>query len=106
VTQNIRKIISFFLLATFLVATTPDYLLHLLAGHHDSVDCNSSSPEITEQHIHCAALLLVLPAFAHSSAEIPRDHTFLVTPLYLFCPSVEVPGFQATSPGRGPPSVV
>jgi len=105
VNQAFRKIISFFLLAIFLVATTPDDLIHLLAGHHDTVDSNSLIAAVSVRHIHCEALQLSLPSFSKTESTDLSVAVSFVASFYstILQPATHV--HYVVANGRAPPSV-
>ena len=65
----IRQITSWFLLATFLLATAPKELVHEIAGHEDAVDLFDADLQVGPLHLHCCSLQLSLPPFI-GSAEL------------------------------------
>jgi len=105
VSQPFRKIISSFLLAIFLVATTPDALLHLFANHHDTVDSNSTTTEVGIKHIHCEALQLSLPSFSKTeTTDLPAAISFVASFYSLILqPAAHI--HHVTANGRAPPCV-
>jgi len=105
VNQSFRKIISFFLLAIFLVATTPDDLIHLLAGHHDTIDSNSATTSISIKHIHCEALQLSLPAFSQSSSFHLSSVQLPVAQVYFGIETLTLPFISLSPSGRAPPAL-
>jgi len=105
VNQVFRKIISFFLLATFLVATTPDDLIHLLTNHHDTVDSNSPITAVSVKHIHCEALQLSLPSFSKTESTDLTAAIFFIASSYttILQPPARIHDVAAN--GRAPPCV-
>jgi len=105
VNQPFRKIISFFLLAVFLIASTPDALLHLLTDHHDTVDSNSATTSVGIRHIHCEALQLSLPAFSEPSLVHLSSSQLPASQLYFGVETVTLPFFLLSPSGRAPPAL-
>ena len=103
--QLFRKIISFFLLATFIVAATPDDLIHLLTRHHDTLDSNSPITAVSVKHIHCEALQLSLPAFSKTEGVELAAAISFVASFYsiILQPLARIHDVAAN--GRAPPCV-
>ena len=66
----IRKILSCFLLMTFLIASDTGHITHLFTDHHDSAECHYGDITVSSEHTHCLALQLSLPAFSGSTVPI------------------------------------
>jgi hypothetical protein len=103
VNQTFRKIISFFLLASFLVATTPDDLLHLFANHHDTVDSNSTTTAVSIKHIHCEALQLSLPSFSKTESTDLSAAVFFIASFYSIILEPAAHIHYVAANGRAPP---
>ncbi|MCY7409118.1 MAG: hypothetical protein LH473_02505 [Chitinophagales bacterium] len=101
-----KKIISHFLLVTFLVASTPHDLFHLLADHHDTFDSNTTPPSIDEQHIHCEALQLSLPPFNKSNHEVTKATFYVLAVINSTICLPAVPILYVAAKGRAPPGMV
>ena len=60
----LRKILSLFLLATFLFAITPCDIIHEFTDHKDSHDYYpGEGAMVSNHHLHCESLLLQLQTF-------------------------------------------
>jgi hypothetical protein len=77
----IKKTYSFILLAIFLFASTPDELIHALAGHRDTIDEQGNEILIGPHHTHCEALQLTLPSFNSSAHKLNLNEKQIFHPI-------------------------
>jgi hypothetical protein len=105
VKQSFRKIISLFLLAIFVIASTPDEWIHSFADHHDTIDSNSPVTAVSARHIHCEALQLSLPSFSCSTSFHFSALPLSATSLYFDVKTLTLPFFALSPSGRAPPAL-
>jgi hypothetical protein len=99
----IRKILSFFLLTAFLIASDPGHFTHQFTDHHDSTECHYGDITVSAKHIHCSVLQLSLPAFTGSTAPIICE-SFSFPSVLFFEAKIQIPEiFLLRASGRAPP---
>lgn len=101
----VRQITSWFLLATFLFAAAPQELIHLFAGHEDTVDVFHTDIQIGTEHTHCCALELSLPLFIGSAEVSLPVQLFSLAAINSRVQSICLFSSPACSFDRGPPVV-
>src|ERR1043166_8348105 len=99
------KVVAVFLLAIFVVASTPDELFHLFANHHDTVDGDETTATIHVHHLHCQALEFSLTEFTET---VPLCISAQFLSLGLLLPEIKTftPLFFSLNPSeRAPPLI-
>ena len=100
--KRFRRYGAGILLVLFLIASTPDALIHTFTGHQDTRENLTPGTKIDSHHIHCAALDFTLDTFTPSNQihiQSSQFEWFSFAPGYFSAVIVPV---QQSSFGRAP----
>ena len=103
-----RHFVAVLLLLFSVQFIVPASVWHHLCEHNDSEHCTSSADgetRLSEQHIHCLALELVLPHFHQQYFDFAFTAPVVLNKPEYFFLLRDVQGFSLRATGRGPPVV-
>jgi len=101
--QALKKFISVFLLAIFLLGAGAGQIIHEVFHKHPSFESQQTSLVLGAQHSYCSALQLILPEFSETGNLFISSGINLINQVFA-APKIFTPQFYSFRPsGRAPP---